>query len=67
MTRLPPHPDLNRLSHAEKDTLIMALWTRVSNYTFLARFDSGLIPDATPLSGPAPIPSGTAGRYCISS
>jgi transposase len=29
MTRLPPLPDLSRLSHAEKDALIMALWTQL--------------------------------------
>ncbi len=30
MTQLPPLSDLSRLSHAEKDTLIRALWTRVN-------------------------------------
>jgi transposase len=29
MTPLPPLPDLSRLSHAEKDALIVALWTQV--------------------------------------
>ena len=30
MTQLPPLSDLSRLSHAEKDALIIALWTRVN-------------------------------------
>jgi hypothetical protein len=30
MTQLPPLSDLGRLSHAEKDALIIALWTRVN-------------------------------------
>jgi transposase len=37
MTQLPPLPDLSRLSHAEKDALIMALWTRQNEA--LARID----------------------------
>lgn len=37
MTQLPPVPDLSRLSHAEKDALIMALWTRLDDA--LARID----------------------------
>ncbi len=37
MTRLPPLFDLSRLSHAEKDALIMALWTHLDDA--LARID----------------------------
>ena len=37
MSQLPPVPDLSRLSHAEKDALIMALWTRLDEA--LARID----------------------------
>ena len=52
MCQLPPLSDLSRLSYAEKDALIIALWTRVNEG--LARVEELTARVSNALSAPGP-------------